>query len=242
MGDESGVEMPNADEQIASIAVLNDPVRRSLYRYIAAQDSEVTRDQAAEAVGISRALAVFHLDKLAEEGLLETSFRHLGQKRGPGSGRPSKLYRRSSRQLDISLPPRSYELAAQLLATAVSMSPSPETARALSQVARGFGESLGAEAHQRAAPSIDVESLLNAAQDVLAAYGFEPVSDPDGIIRLRNCPFHALAESHRGLICGMNLSLMQGVIDGLRARGVEAVLDPKPGLCCVAFRPIQLMS
>jgi predicted ArsR family transcriptional regulator len=242
MSDESGVDMPNADEQIASIAVLNDPVRRSLYRYVAAQDGEVTRDGAAEALGISRALAVFHLDKLAEEGLLETSFRHLGQKRGPGSGRPSKLYRRSSRQLDVSLPPRSYELAAQLLATAVSSSTSPETTTAIAQVARTFGESLGREAHQQASSSSDLDSLLDAAQDALASYGFEPVRDADGIIRLRNCPFHALAESHRGLICGMNLSLMQGVIDGLRAHGVEAVLDPKPGLCCVAFRPIQLTS
>jgi predicted ArsR family transcriptional regulator len=242
MSDESGVHVPDTDDQIASIAVLNDPVRRALYRYVAGQSGEVTRDQAAEAVGISRALAVFHLDKLAEEGLLEVSFRHLGKKRGPGSGRPSKLYRRASRQLDVSVPARSYELAAQLLATAVSITPSPETSAALAQVARGFGESLGTEAQQRSAPSADSESLLGAAEEVLASYGFEPFREPEGVIRLRNCPFHALAECHRGLICGMNLSLMEGVIDGLRISGIEAVLDPKPGLCCVSFRPIQLSS
>jgi predicted ArsR family transcriptional regulator len=238
MDDESGVDMPDADEQIAGIAVLNEPVRRELYRYVAAQGGDVTRDQAAKALGISRALAVFHLDRLAEEGLLEVSFRHLGQKRGPGSGRPSKLYRRSSRQLEVSMPPRSYELAAQLLATAVSTTPSPETGAALSRVARDFGESLGSEA-ERAAPSTDAESLLSAARGVLASYGFEPFRDAQGVIRLRNCPFHLLAEAHRGLVCGMNLSLMEGVVDGLRVSGIEAVLDPQPGMCCVAFRPIE---
>lgn len=240
MNEESRVDMPDADDQIAGIAVLNEPVRRDLYRYVAAQGKEVTRDQAAEALGISRALAVFHLDRLAEEGLLDVSFRHLGQKRGPGSGRPSKLYRRSARQLEVSVPPRSYELAAQLLATAVSTTPSPETTAALSRVARSFGESLGSEAQQQAAPATDPDSLLSAAQGVLAAYGFEPFRDAQGVIRLRNCPFHALAATHRGLVCGMNLSLMEGVVEGLRVSGIEAVLDPQPGMCCVSFRPIQL--
>jgi hypothetical protein len=34
----------------------------------------------------------------------------------------------------------------------------------------------------------------------------------------------------------MNLSLLQGVLTGLQSSGVEAVLDPQPGMCCVAFR------
>jgi predicted ArsR family transcriptional regulator len=240
MSDESRVDLVDADEQISHIAVLNEPVRRALYRYVAGHGGEVTRDQAAEALGISRALAIFHLDRLAEEGLLEVSFRHLGGKRGPGSGRPSKLYRRSPRQLEVSLPPRSYELAAQLLATAVDTAQSPEATAALADVARSFGRSIGTEAQQRAIAAEDGASQMDAAQDVLTSYGFEPFRDPEGIIRLRNCPFHALAECHRGLVCGMNLSLMQGVVDGLRVTGIEATLDPQPGMCCVSFRPIQL--
>jgi predicted ArsR family transcriptional regulator len=232
--------MADADEQIEAIGVLSEPVRRALYQYVVNQGGDVTRDQASQALGISRALAVFHLDRLAEEGLLDVSFRRLGERRGPGSGRPSKLYRRSSRQVEVSLPPRSYELAARLLAAAVEDAPSPQTLAVLADVAHSYGQTLGAEAQQRAGG--DTAAQLQAAQDLLAAQGFEPAMMDDGTIRLRNCPFHALAECHRGLICGMNLSLMQGVIEGLRAHGVEAVLDPKPGLCCVAFRPIQLTS
>lgn len=232
--------MLDADEQIEAIGVLSEPVRRALYQFVVEQGGEVTRDQAAAALGISRALAVFHLDRLANEGLLDVSFRRLGERSGPGSGRPSKLYRRSSRQVEVSLPPRSYDLAARLLAQAIEAAPSPETLAVLSRVARSFGETLGAEAQEQAGVGADTGVQLAAAQEILAAHGFEPARMDDGSIRLRNCPFHALAECHRGLICGMNLSLMQGVVEGLRVGGIEAVLDPQPGMCCVSFRPIQL--
>src|SRR5918911_20308 len=53
-----------------------------------------------------RDLAAFHLDKLVEAGLLEASFRRLGERRGPGAGRPAKLYRRGAGEVAASLPPR----------------------------------------------------------------------------------------------------------------------------------------
>lgn len=240
MSDENAVDTASPDDQISSIAALNEPVRRALYRYVVEQGSEVTRDAAAKALGISRALAVFHLDRLAEEGLLDVSFRRLGERRGPGAGRPSKLYRRSTRQVDVSLPPRSYELAARLLASAVETASSKDAFDALDGVARSFGESLGREARSQAGEGADTEARKAAVHHLLAAYGFEPARGPDGVIRLRNCPFHALAECHRGLVCGMNLSLMSGVVEGLHASGIEAVLDPQPGMCCVSLRPIAL--
>jgi predicted ArsR family transcriptional regulator len=68
----------------------------------------------------------------------------------------------------------------------------------------------------------------------LAAQGYEPVRT-EGEIRLRNCPFHALATEHRELVCGMNLDLIRGVVDALEVPGVRAVLDPQPEMCCVAL-------
>jgi hypothetical protein len=82
-------------------------------------------DEAARAARISRSLAGFHLDRLVEQGLLETSFRRLSGRTGPGAGRPAKLYRRSSRQVEVSLPHREYELAARILATAVDAGDAP---------------------------------------------------------------------------------------------------------------------
>src|SRR5213592_1042425 len=70
------------ERQIAAIASLDEPIRRGLYLYVLARRREVGRDEAARAVRISRALAAFHLDKLAELGLLETSYRRLTRRRG----------------------------------------------------------------------------------------------------------------------------------------------------------------
>jgi len=224
----------DALEEIDGIAALQEPVRRALYRYVVQEGREVTRDEAAEALEISRGLAAFHLDKLAEEELLAVSYRRLTGRSGPGAGRPSKLYRRSLRQFDITLPPRSYELAARLFARALdgsSGTPPPS----LQEVARGFGRNLGLEARERAGENAAAGALLDAMQVVLEGYGFEPRRDPDGRIRLRNCPFHALSAEYRTLVCGMNLSIMDGVVEGLGASGVEAALEPWPGMCCVVF-------
>lgn len=218
---------------IAAVATLKDPLRRDLYAYVVARGGDVTRESAASTLGIKRSLAAFHLDRLVEEGLLEVRFRRMTGRSGPGAGRPSKLYRRSERQLAIALPPRRYDLAAEILSDAVERSASHEMLSAISESACSFGEHMGREALARAA--CGTESLA-AVESVLAEHGFEPFP-LGGEIRLRSCPFHALAGCHPALICGMNLSLMQGILEGISASGIEAVLDPRPGECCVAFRP-----
>lgn len=223
------------DRQIAALAALEEGVRRSLYRFVASQQGEVSRDEAARAVGVSRSLAGFHLDRLAEGGLLVTSFRRLSGRRGPGAGRPSKLYRRSERQLAVSLPPRSYELAARVLAAAVDASSSAVTQEELGKVARAVGEGIGEEARARVGPRAGRKRLLSGAVAALAAHGYEPEQTGEEI-RLRNCPFHALVGKHRELVCGMNLDLITGVVSGLALPGVTSALDPQSGRCCVALK------
>src|SRR5437868_9383705 len=100
-------------------SALADPVRRELYRWVVAQAEPVSRDQAASGAGVPRHTAKFHLDRLVAEGLLDTEFRRLSGRRGPGAGRPAKLYRRSGRELAVSVPERRYDLAGQVLAEAV---------------------------------------------------------------------------------------------------------------------------
>src|SRR5919206_3366418 len=115
----AGMDAVPPDRDLAAIGLLQDPLRRALYRHVVAAGGEVSRNQAAEAVGVARGLAAFHLDKLVEAGLLEAAFRRLGERRGPGAGRPAKLYRRAAGQVGASLPPRTYETAAHLLAETV---------------------------------------------------------------------------------------------------------------------------
>src|SRR5918998_4740738 len=116
-------------DAVDAVALLGEPVRRQLYDYVVAQTQSVSREQAAKAVGIKRPLAAFHLDKLAEEGLLEVEFRRLSGRAGPGAGRPAKLYRRSSREVKVSLPHREYELAARVFAQALSTEDNPAPVR-----------------------------------------------------------------------------------------------------------------
>jgi predicted ArsR family transcriptional regulator len=53
-------------------------------------------------------------------------------------------------------------------------------------------------------------------------------------VRLANCPFHALLEVSVDLVCGANRAFCSGLVEGLDARPVRAVLDPQPGPeCCV---------
>ncbi|MFG3229285.1 helix-turn-helix transcriptional regulator [Kitasatospora sp. NPDC048194] len=227
-------------KDIDAIAALQDPVRRRLYEYVAAQGREVGRNEAAEAAGVARTLAAHHLDKLAEVGLLESGSRRLTGRSGPGAGRPAKVYTRARAEREVSLPARDYRTAAELLAEAAEQAGLDAGLRA---AARRRGEALRG-------PATPCGSLEEAVE-VLAARGYEPhleapeapecpagAEGPEGssgpagrVVRMRNCPFHAVAERFPPLVCGMNLALLQGLLgaDGpLRAR-----MAPRPGECCV---------
>jgi predicted ArsR family transcriptional regulator len=225
----------DVERTIGRIAALADPVRRALYQYVAGSAGEVSRDQAARAARIARPLAAFHLDKLVEQGLLDTSYRRLTTRRGPGAGRPAKLYRRSALQLDVSLPARDYELAARLFAAVLAGTP-PATPARVRHAARALGRAMGREARTGAAARAGRPTLLRHLAAVLRRQGYEPFRAPDRAIRLRNCPFDVLARDHRPLVCGMNHALLDGVVRGLGVAGCRAVLDPQPGGCCVALR------
>ncbi|MEW9529584.1 helix-turn-helix transcriptional regulator [Microbispora sp. NPDC049125] len=206
-------------DDLESMSVLADPVRRELYRFVVAQGRDVGRNEAAEAAGIQRTLAAFHLDKLVGAGLLESGFKRLTERGGPGSGRPAKVYRRAAGELSVSLPPRDYRTPALVLAEVVDLLGAEEQAEA---AARRAGERLAA-----ASPGADPVALL-------AARGYEPYEE-GGRVRMRNCPFDLLARTHPLLVCSLNLALCRGLLDGAGDDGIEAVLDPRPDECCVAL-------
>ncbi|MGH3247280.1 MAG: helix-turn-helix transcriptional regulator [Trebonia sp.] len=212
--------------QAAGIGALADPVRRALYEYVTAQPDAVGREAAAAAVRVPVHAAKFHLDRLCAEGLLQTEFRRLSGRTGPGAGRPAKLYRRADRQFAVSLPERRYDLAAHLLATAVQRAGQGiELADALREAAYDEGHHLGA------ATSADGPELSRLAQ-ALGTQGFEPRIEDDVLV-LANCPFDSLAKEHTSLVCGLNRWYVQGTADGLGCRAIRACLAPVPGMCCV---------
>ena len=219
----------NFEGQVAGVAALSDPVRRRLYEHVVAQADAVSRDEAATAAGIKRALAAFHLDKMVDEGLLEVEYRRLSGRTGPGAGRPSKLYRRSAREFDVTLPPRQYDVVGHVLAAGIqrSVETGEHVVDAVRAVAFRSGEQLGQGADRDA-----IDALL----DTLHEHGYEPRPE-DGDVALINCPFHALSQEFTELVCGMNLALCQGLADAvhLEDAGLEPRLLPEEGRCCVRF-------
>lgn len=217
---------------VADVAVLAEPTRRRLYRHVADQAAPVSRDDVAAATGITRSLAAFHLDRLVSAGLLETEFRRLSGRTGPGAGRPAKLYRVARNEVRATLPARRYEVAAELFAEALTArSGGPE---AVPDAAAALGAKLGAEARRRAGRRPSAQRRLDALQSVLRDAGYVPFVE-EGEIRLLNCPFHELAQRHRQLTCGMNLAMLRGMLDAAGLPPDAARLDSRPGLCCVGI-------
>ncbi|MGH3729818.1 MAG: helix-turn-helix transcriptional regulator, partial [Micromonosporaceae bacterium] len=205
-------DKPAADDwSVSAAATLDEPTRRRLYQHVTRQPTPVSRDEAATALDLPRATAAFHLDRLADSGLLDVVYERRTGRTGPGAGRPSKLYKQSDRQVDLTIPERRYEFAGQLLAAALAE-------------AERTGESPGAVLRRRAR---DLgHDLGEAARDhevtaVLERYGFQPRTEAGEIV-LHNCPFHELARRHTELVCGMNLCLLDGLLDSLSGTGLRA--------------------
>lgn len=210
---------PKAEEPAWALA---EPVRRSLYRYVAAQTGDVSRDQAAEALSIPRHVAKFHLDRLETEGLLDVDYRRPEGRGGPGAGRPTKWYRSRNPEVSVSVPERHYDLLGEVMAAAIDAADASgvDLSRIMKAAATTRGEQVG--------------QASDGLQDALVTTGYEPEETDEAII-LRNCPFHRLAQAHTELVCGINLCFVEGVLDAVDEEGFEAHLRPRPDTCCVTL-------
>jgi len=217
--------------RVTKLGALADPVRRALYRFVAQQPDAVSRDQAAEGVEVPRHTAKFHLDRLVDEGLLVPEFRRLTGRTGPGAGRPAKLYRRSRKELTVSVPSRRYDLAGQVLADAVERSLDGVPMDQAVVEAADNAARIVTEAYP---PAADHE--LERIGEVLAELGYEPRLE-DGLV-LANCPYDRLAQDHRELVCGMNLAFVTAVGARLGCTGVTVGVESAAGRCCVRITDV----
>src|SRR5262245_47520273 len=206
--DRATTERSARDEALAAIALLDEPNRRRLYEYVTASPNPVGRDAAAAALGMGRELVAFHPDRLAEGGLLETEYRRIGERRGPGAGRPAKLYRKAARELNVSVPGRDYKGAAEVFAEALDRmaADSPKVAaletEAVQDIARARGRAAGLGERRRAGPRPGKRRLRAGLDALLRDADYQPSREPGTTtIRLQNCPYHALSATHRDLTC-----------------------------------------
>lgn len=247
---------------VSAIAVLGDPTRRALYRYVAAQSAPVSREQAAAAVAVPHHVARFHLDKLHGAGLLEVEFKRPAGRSGPGAGHPTKLYRLTTAEYAVSVPERRYDIAGVVLtrAMAAALEDGKPAGQALEDAARDAGRGLarrdlagrdlagsglagqpepdktgsGPEPAAAQPAAAQPAAALAAAVHTLDACGFAPRPEGRGYV-LGNCPFRALALEQPDVACRMNLALVRGLLDQLGVTASTARSDPADGRCCVTI-------
>jgi predicted ArsR family transcriptional regulator len=223
---------------LRAVVALSEDQRRRLYRFARMVRRPVSREEAAAAVGISRKLAAFHLDKLVQAGLLRHRFL---ARDGSRVGRRPKVYEPTEASFEVSIPPRRHEVLADILVEAVLTETQHGSARiAANSAAYKRGVAAGTDLRGQLRPGrLGAERALTAMGNMLAHHGFEPDRTAPRCLRLRNCPFHPLAQGAPELVCGLNHALIRGLIDGLQAKAVEAVLTPTAGECCVEIRAAE---
>jgi predicted ArsR family transcriptional regulator len=162
------------------------------------------------------------LEKLLVEGFLEATF-----ERDEGSvrvGHPAKRYRPTGVELEVSIPPRRYDLAAEILAEALDAGSRDAPLESLADIAAEYGRQVG----RRARAGKGGSRVLAA----LSVIGYEPGISGGDVI-LRNCPFRHVARQRPEIICQMNLAFVAGVLTGARSRSLHAALSPSTERCCV---------
>jgi predicted ArsR family transcriptional regulator len=224
------------DATIKAVSALNDESRRRMFEFCRRAGRAISRDEAAAEVGISRKLAAFHLEKLVEAGLLRAHYEQAGRLRKVG--RAPKLYEPVESDLRVSIPPRQPDLLAEILLDGVlSHDRSDDAASPLESARRAAfrrGERVGEQERSRSRPGrLSAERALTLSEATLSRAGFEPERPHAGCIRLHSCPFHPLAQAQPAAVCGINHAFLTGMLSGLRATTVHAVLDPEGGECCV---------
>jgi predicted ArsR family transcriptional regulator len=222
-----------------TVAALSDPVRRALFCHVRRQDHPVTREEAADAVAVSRSLTAFHLDKLVDAGLLRARYEAPPDRRR-GRGRTPKVYEATGESLNLTVPPRQYELVGEILADAVAAAPTDARAyaeRHATELGCQLAASYATQSSGRPRSVRSVDGELSAVHSVLTELGFEPRPGDGAELVLDNCPFHSLAERQPELICGLNHAFLTGLLTGLGTDRLRADLRPRPGACCVCVHP-----
>ncbi len=224
---------PN-DERISALAALDEPLRRRVYRYVTAQGSPVGRDEAA-AAGRSAWPARSPPSTSTSWprwgcSTWSTAAPPVGQVR-ERAGRPSSTAEHRERCRSAS-PSDTTTSSAACWRTPSSWRPTSPSTRPKQHGPRPASTAgCSVEAWLRAQPSM----RRPASMAWPGPYGARATSPRSTITRSssRTAPSTPSPRSNAILVCGMNLELVEGLIEGMELPRVEARLDPVPGRCCV---------
>jgi predicted ArsR family transcriptional regulator len=177
----------------------------------------------AATIGLHQNTVRGHLDVLVEAGyaVRRTELPH-------GPGRPRIVYEATAAPEDGS----NYKLIAEVLAEYVA-----STAADPASAAAAAGRAWAADAHEPASTPeghADARAVLDGLVRMLADGGFQPeVVAAGDEIHLHHCPFGDLAMTHRDVVCGAHLGILQAGVARLGGAPGDVRLLPlrQPHLC-----------
>lgn len=236
--------LPESEKRALAIfgEAFADPTRRELYRMVVEAGEPLSAGEAGELARVHRTVARAHLEHLAELGLVR-----VGVRRGPGGGRPAKVYVPAAEAVSVTLPSRRHELLGALLAQALGRLAGDESQAVA--VAETIGWEYGhAAAWQRLSDGEGVAAqagggerlALSAAQLWLDEQGYRATVSADGAVglRVRNCVFREVASAKPLVVCALDRGILRGLFllpDGA-LRQLSSMIDGADN-CCFQFTP-----
>lgn len=209
------------------MAPTSEDTRDRVLAAVRSADTPRTVEELAADLGVHPNTVRFHTAALEDEGLLAQDRRPTG-----GKGRPRTVWaatvegQRSGR--------RNYELLSSvLLDHLIATADDPVAA------ARAAGRAWGSGPAGETTTDRDPEQAL---VEFLDEMNFEPAPDAAGQpteIRLKNCPFRELVDTHAALVCSLHAGLLEGMGAGQGAnpRRVELIPFATPASCLVRIHP-----
>jgi predicted ArsR family transcriptional regulator len=204
------------------LAAAGDPQLRRILLYARGRREPFTADEAASELGVHRNVARSRLERLTEAGFLAVTRERRGTRRGPGAGRPAKVYRVAPELEAVEFPDRRL---AELIGLLVEKLPARGRERALREAGEDFGRSLSAAMKLKRAGEVRVG--LERVCDGLGSIGFQAslqsVRGETATLTSPTCPLRPLVARHpdaRGIDHGMWAGLLEQGIRGVPAEGV----------------------
>jgi predicted ArsR family transcriptional regulator len=149
------------------LAAAGDPQLRRIVVYARGRRDPFTAAEAAAALDLHRNVARSRLDRLVDSGFLSVAFERRGGRRGPGAGRPAKIYRVAPELEAVEFPDRRLVELIGLLVETIRPS---DRVTALREAGESFGRSLAAAGGLK--PRRGVKAALEAVCDALGSLGF----------------------------------------------------------------------
>jgi predicted ArsR family transcriptional regulator len=199
------------------LAAAGDPQLRRILLYARGRGDPFTAAEVAVALDVHRNVARSRLDRLVEAGFLTVALERRGARRGPGGGRPAKVYRVAPELEGVEFPDRRM---AELITLLVKRVPARGRPQALRETGEDFGRKLASAAGVK--PSRSIQTGLERVCDALRSLGFQAsvvsLAGDRAELASPTCPLRPLVVK-----CPDAAGIDQGMWAGLIERSVRGV-------------------